>query len=147
MSKRQINYDNDKELTAQRLKEAMDDMGITLSELADKSKISKSSISQYTHATKSPSNISASAMAKVLGVNPVWLMGFDAPKSREEFKKSQDKRLAAYVNYTYPHLFLARIYDNLPIEGKKELRAFAEYLQNKYMKGGENEREHNTEEE
>lgn len=64
MNKRQINYDNDRDITAQRLKEAMDDAGITLTDLANKSKVSKSSISQYIHGLQSPSNISSSAMAK-----------------------------------------------------------------------------------
>lgn len=137
MSKRQINYDNDKEVTAQRLIEAMNEASLTLSELAEKSKVSKSAISQYTHATKSPSNISSSAMAKVLNVNPVWLMGFNAPKNREEFIESRNKRLNAYVNYAIPHLFLAKIYDNLPVEGKKELQSYAEYLENKYKERGD----------
>lgn len=79
MSKRQINYDSDKELTARRLKEAMDNANMTASELAEKSKVSKSSISQYCHAVQSPSNLSATAMAQVLNVNPMWLMGFDVP--------------------------------------------------------------------
>ena len=82
MSKRQINYDTDKQLTAQRLREAMADAEISASELAEKSKVSKSSISQYYNAYQSPSNLSAMAMAKVLGVNPVWLMGFDEPKKK-----------------------------------------------------------------
>jgi hypothetical protein len=44
MNKRQINYDSDKIVTAQRLKEAMNDAGMNLTELSEKSKVSKSSI-------------------------------------------------------------------------------------------------------
>lgn len=128
MSKRQINYDNDKMITAQRLKEAMDDAGISLTELAEKSKVSKSSISQYTHGIQSPSNLSASAMAKILNVNPVWLMGFDAQKDRKEFLDARAKRLGAYA------LGIANIYNNLPKEGKKELKDYADYLEHKYRK-------------
>ena len=153
MSKRQINYDNDKQLTAQRLKEAMSDLGMTLTELADKAKVSKSSISQYTHAVQSPSNLSAMAMAKVLQVNPVWLMGFDVPKSREAYihQQNQTKRLVVYANYAASHAFLAKVYDNLPIEGKQELRNFTEYMRIKYglhveELGEDYEREHNEEE-
>lgn len=134
MSKRQVNYDNDKMITAQRLKEAMNDAGISLTELATKSNVSKSSISQYTHGTQSPSNLSASAMAKVLDVNPVWLMGFEASKSREDFQNERAERLKAYAYYSANHMHLAKIYDNLPIEGKKELRNYAEYLEQKYRR-------------
>lgn len=66
--------------TARRLKEAMNDINITQQELAKRSGVSKSSICQYVNGSHSPSNISAGKMGKVLGVNPVWLMGFDAEK-------------------------------------------------------------------
>lgn len=68
------------EVTAKRIKEAMSDMGITQQELADKSKIGKSSISHYVNGSNEPGNKSAYMMAKVLNVNPGWLMGLDVPK-------------------------------------------------------------------
>ena len=73
------------EITANRIREAMSDADITQQELADKSQIGKSSISHYVNGTNEPANKSAYAMAKVLHVNPAWLMGLDAPKhmSRE----------------------------------------------------------------
>ena len=128
MNKRQINYESDKMITAQRLKEAMNDAGINLTELSEKSKVSKSSISQYMHGIQSPSNLSSSAIAKVLEVNPVWLMGFDVPKEREAFLESRNARISAYAQY------IAKIYDELPNSSKKELKNFAEYLKSK--KGG-----------
>ena len=68
------------ELTAKRLKEAMNDLHMTQQELADKSKIGKSSISHYVNGSNEPGNKSAYAMAKVLNVNPAWLMGLDERK-------------------------------------------------------------------
>ena len=85
MKKRQMNYENDRELTAKRLREAMDDMNITAAELSEKSKVHKASISQYLHSVQSPSNISASSLAKILNVNPMWLMGFDVPKTENKY--------------------------------------------------------------
>lgn len=52
-------------------------------ELADKSGVSKNSISQYLSQRSIPSNISAGKMATVLGVNPMWLMGYDVPMIKE----------------------------------------------------------------
>ena len=46
-------------------------------ELAEKAQVSKSSISQYVNGSHAPSNISAGKIGKVLGVDPLWLMGFD----------------------------------------------------------------------
>lgn len=68
------------EKTANRLKFAMLDAGMTQQELADKSHIGKSSISHYVNGSNEPGNKSAFAMAKVLGVNPAWLMGLDVPR-------------------------------------------------------------------
>lgn len=53
-------------------------------ELADKSGVSKNSISQYLSQRSIPSNISAGKMATVLGVNPMWLMGYDVPMKKDD---------------------------------------------------------------
>lgn len=67
-------------VTAKRLRQAMDEMGLKAVELSEKSGLGKSSISQYMNGSHSPSNISAGKMGKVLKVNPLWLMGFDVTK-------------------------------------------------------------------
>ena len=63
-------------LSARRLKEALDDKGMKPQELSNLSGVNKSSLSQYINGSHTPSNISAGKMAKVLGVSPLWLMGF-----------------------------------------------------------------------
>lgn len=68
------------EITAQRIREAMNDRNMTQQELADKSQLGKSSISHYVNGSNEPGNKAAYALAKVLKVNPAWLMGLDAPK-------------------------------------------------------------------
>ena len=80
-------------LTAERIKEAMNDMHMTQQELADKSQIGKSSISHYVNGSNEPGNKSAYALAQVLKVNPAWLMGLDAPKHASETVK------ASFVKY------------------------------------------------
>lgn len=72
--------------TAKRLKEALSLAGITAKQLSDKSGVSQSSISQYTHGTYIPNNVTAAKMAEVLNVSPVWLMGFDVPMIEEEMR-------------------------------------------------------------
>lgn len=76
------------ELTAKRLQLALDNAGMSQQELAEKSKVSKSSISQYINGSHAPSNISSGKMGKVLNVDPVWLMGFDAEMRKEQSSKS-----------------------------------------------------------
>ena len=70
------------EVTAKRIREALSDAKLKPQELAEKSKVSKSSISQYVNGSHQTSNISSGKMAKVLGVEPMWLMGFDVPKKK-----------------------------------------------------------------
>ena len=65
--------------TSDRLILALDRLNMKAQELADRSGVNKASISQYVNGTHAPSNISAGKMASVLGVSPVWLMGFDVP--------------------------------------------------------------------
>lgn len=66
--------------TANRLDNALNSAGLRPVELSERSGVSQASISQYLSGTHTPSNESAGKMAKVLGVSPVWLMGFDVPK-------------------------------------------------------------------
>lgn len=66
-------------ITANRLKEALARKGLKAQDLVNLSGVSKSLVSQYVNAKKTPGNISAGKMAAVLGVSPVWLMGFDVP--------------------------------------------------------------------
>lgn len=67
------------ELTAKRLKMALDKYSMKPQELSEKSGVSKSSISQYINGSHTPSNISSGKIATVLNVSPLWLMGFDVP--------------------------------------------------------------------
>lgn len=67
-------------VTSSRLREALEESHMTQQQLADKSKVAKASISHYVNGLNEPGNKSAYMMAKVLGVSPAWLMGFDVPK-------------------------------------------------------------------
>lgn len=63
-------------------------------ELADACGVAKSSISQYVNRTNSPGNMTAAKIGKRYGLNPLWIMGFDVPKtakeSADEFRKFAD---------------------------------------------------------
>ncbi len=72
--------------TAKRLQEAMNDINITAKELSDKSGVKEPSISQYIHGVYAPRNKTSVKLANVLGVNPMWLMGFPVPKEEVTVK-------------------------------------------------------------
>lgn len=73
------------EVTAKRLIMALDRINMKAQELADRAGLNKASISQYVNGTHAPSNLSAGKMAAVLGVSPVWLMGYDVPMFENSF--------------------------------------------------------------
>ena len=64
---------------SQRLREALDARGMKQVELAEKSQISKSSISRYLKGDWEGKQSAVYALAKALGVTEAWLMGYDVP--------------------------------------------------------------------
>lgn len=77
------------EITAKRLTLALSNLNMKPQELADKSGVSKASISQYVNGSHAPSNISSGKMASILKVNPLWLMGFDVSMSEDDVNESK----------------------------------------------------------
>lgn len=71
------------EITAKRLKDALEKNRLKPIELSERTGINRASISQYCNGVHAPSNLTAGAMAKVLDVDPLWLMGFDVPERPE----------------------------------------------------------------
>ena len=47
--------------------------------MVERTGVNKASISQYLNGKNVPSSLTATKIAKAFGVNPEWLMGFDAP--------------------------------------------------------------------
>ena len=76
------------ELTAKRLQLALSSANISQQELAEKSGVSKSSISQYVNGSHAPGNISAKKIEKILDVESMWLMGFDVEMRKERSSES-----------------------------------------------------------
>ena len=107
-------------ITAQRLSIALDVNNIKAQELADRSGVNKASISQYMNGSHAPSNISAGKMAAVLGVDPVWLMGFDVPMLPSKGEKPRDLRSDESA--------LLANYNSLNETGKEKAREAVEML-------------------
>lgn len=76
------------EITAKRLRLALENKKISCAELSEKTGISKASISQYYNGIYSPTNIKSSLMAKILDVSPMWLMGFDVPMRQNDYENT-----------------------------------------------------------
>lgn len=62
---------------AERFYKILSKKEMSPAELARQAGVNESSISQYMNGNHKPSNINSGKIAKVLGVNPLWLMGYD----------------------------------------------------------------------
>lgn len=106
--------------TARRLREALAITNMSQQELSDRSGVPKASISQYVNGTHIPGNKKAGQLAEVLGVNPLWLMGFDVPRI-----DSDQNILEAY------QAELIREFDGLSEDNKQLVRDLIKQLKNK----------------
>ena len=77
-------------LFAQRLKEAMHDAYISQADLCEKTKITRSAMSQYVNGKIAPRTDKVYLLAKALHVEPVWLMGFDVPRVIDDKTETQE---------------------------------------------------------
>ena len=66
-----------------RLKTALEERGMTASELAKKSGLNKGAISRYLKGTVIPKQSAVGAMATALSVSPAWLLGYDVNEKGE----------------------------------------------------------------
>ena len=110
--------------SARRLAQALSDAGMRAQDLVERSGVSKASISQYLSGTHTPSNISAGKMGAALGVNPLWLMGFDVEKKRKDEGLTEGERE------------ILEFYRNLNDMGKEMVLEFIRMVneQDKYKK-------------
>lgn len=120
--------------TAKRLTTAMSLANITQQELSDRSGVGKASISQYCNGSHAPSNVSAGKMAKVLGVSPVWLMGFDVPMRDKEEGKAyhDDPQIAEWVQRTFDDPDMRSLFEMKQKMTPERFKKFLELMRDSY---------------
>ena len=67
-----------------RLRKALSVRNMTQTELCEKAKISKSSLSEYLKGLYEPKQDKVFILSQALNVDPVWLMGYDVPMEKRE---------------------------------------------------------------
>ena len=81
----------------ERLKEALKDSGLTQSQLAQRTNLDKSLISNYLAGNFKPKQDKLYVLAKALNVEPAWLMGYDVNKSTNELLQDKDIALCNHI--------------------------------------------------
>lgn len=78
-----------------RLKELLNESGDTQNEMARKTGLTKSAISNYINGTRDPRQDAILKISNTYNVNPAWLMGCDVPKYEN---KRDDKDIASFFD-------------------------------------------------
>ena len=92
--------------TKHRLKELLNETGDTQNEMARKSGLTKSAISNYLNGTREPRQDAIYKLSVAYNVSPTWLMGLDVDKISEignveiVEKADEKKALELYEKYT-----------------------------------------------
>ncbi len=106
--------------TANRLKERMDELRVSQSELVKRTGINKGALSSYISGRYLPKQKATYALAKALNVNEAWLMGFDVPKERSE--NNTETLVNSITEEEKEHL---KLYRSLDEKGKHTVNTVA----------------------
>lgn len=98
---------------ANRLKKALNKAGLNQTQLAEKTKIDKSLISNYLAGNYNAKQDKLTLIANVLDVDETWLMGFDVPEKSKISKTNINK-----VNTDELILLLEKNIDKLTSDDK-----------------------------
>lgn len=112
--------------TAMRLRKAMEAKNLTPQELSNKSGVSKGSISLYLSGKNEPRTRNAGKMAEVLGVTPMYLMGFDMDVVKSDENQTKRTKSIKEIN---------TIMNEVNDEQLKRLLLYAQFI--KERKGGD----------
>ena len=77
-----------------RIRELIEYLGISLSQMSIRTGIEKSSLSHYINGKRTPRQDRISIIAEKYNVNPAWLMGYDVPM--KDKPEATDRLLAYY---------------------------------------------------
>lgn len=116
------------ELTAKRLREALNDCNMTAQDLVNSTGINKSSISQYVNGSHTIGNVKAYQIGKVLKVNPLWLMGFEDVDKQERLTSFYPDMSEEEINYSKEYTLDAIKLYNKYIAADKKTRKMIDML-------------------
>ena len=102
------------ELCSTRIKKALSIRNMTQTELCAKANISKSSLSEYLKGKHEPGNDKVFILAKALGVDPVWLWGYDVPMESKADQPAEKKSSPDELQLTEGEKAFIRLLRRLP---------------------------------
>lgn len=84
-----------------RIRELLDETGISQTEFCKRTKINKSALSNYLNGGRTPRQDQLSKIADAFNVSAAWLMGYDVPKRIEREVLAFNKTNPDWQSITY----------------------------------------------
>lgn len=123
-----------KENTSQRLKRLMAYYNLTQTDICQRTKIPKPSMSMYIKGEREPRQDRLTLIAEAYGVNEAWLMGYDVEMKKEDtFSDEEAIRLSTYFK---KYQGILKKYDCLNDENKKSVNDMINFLLEQQTKKG-----------
>ena len=88
---------------------------------ADKTGVAKASISHYKHHIHTPNQDHAYLIGKAFSVNPMWVMGFDAPKEMDWKPEKAAEDFFSGIMKDRDLMDALKVYTEMPPEKKKRV--------------------------
>ena len=124
--------------TSERLKEIISIRNIKQVEIIERTGINKGALSSYISGRYIPKQDKIYKLAKVLSVNPAWLMGLDVPMDPPAAPVPNSPAAGSFSpgQLSKDESELLNIYNQLNGIGKKEAKRYMSYLnsQDEYIK-------------
>ena len=115
-----------------RIKKALSLRRMTQTELCTMTKISKSSLSEYTNGKHIPNQEKVFILAKALNVDPVWLWGYDVPMEKKDDQPETKKFSPDKMELTERDLEILQVFRLIPEDQQRMFlemgRAYANSL-------------------
>ena len=102
-----------------RIRKALSARNMTQTELCEKAKISKSTLSEYLKGLYEPKQDKVFILSQALNVDPVWLMGYDVPmqkKEEQEVKKDSPTEL----QLSEGEKLMLKLFRQIPVDRQPE---------------------------
>lgn len=113
-----------KEIFGKRFSEVLAASTETTYSIADRLSLSPGTISRYTNGKMAPKISTLYMLADALGVNPLWLMGYDEPKHVKQESKNILPEGAYSYKPTHRIPILGRIVAGMPIYAEENIEGY-----------------------
>lgn len=123
------------EPSSTRIKKALAARNMTQTELCARTKISKSSLSEYLSGKHEPGQDKVFILAEALGVDPVWLWGYDVPMEKKEDQPDQKKSSPSDLQLTEGDRELFEVLKLIPADHRRVILDMIRSYANNLNKG------------